>query len=155
MRRAGLYLALVALASLSLAFCSARVGAQQPNYDFAARRWDNPIGIGGWYMRRYEWHAFYASSATLCAEFVHRSTGLARIPSALSCGVGMGLVPHVVGLARHQYAFDARDWTFDLVNRSAPVILWTGTSGKTWQSKTLAFTTIVAAYFATAPFASP
>lgn len=148
-----LYLALMAFGALSLGYCSAN--AQQPNYDFAARRWDNPTGIGGWYMRRYEWHAFYATTATASAEFLHRSTGLNRGVSALTVTLGMGLIPHVVGVSRKQYPFDARDWAFDLVNRAAPLILWTGVSGKSWQSKTLAASTLVCAYFATAPFASP
>jgi hypothetical protein len=155
MRRARLAFLLLCASCVGLAYCASRVGAQQPNYNFAAKRWDNPFGKGGWEMRRYEWHAFYATSATLCAEFVHRSTGLRRGPSAISCTIGMGLIPHVVGVSRNEYPFNARDWTFDLVNRAAPVILWTGVSGRSWQSKTLAFTTFVAAYFATAPFASP
>ena len=147
MRRLIVVLALIVIALAS------RVGAQ--DYNFAAKRWDNPLGRGGWEMRRYEWHVFYASTATAGAEFLHRSTGLSRGLSALTVSLGMGLVPHVVGVTRNRYPFDGRDWAFDLVNRSAPLILWTGTSGKSWQSKTLACTTIIAAYFALAPYASP
>jgi hypothetical protein len=157
MRRvAWAYFILVAFGSLSLAFCASRVGAQEPDCNLAAKRWDNPISDGGgMYLRRYQWHIAYASASTLSAEFLHRATGLPRWASALSMSVAMGVLPHVRGISRGQYVFNARDWGFDLFNRAAPLVIWTGMSGQTWQSRTLAGTTILGGYFSLVCWASP
>jgi hypothetical protein len=107
-------------------------------------------------MRRYQWHAFYAAMSTGASEAIHRTTHLPRWASALTATVGLGLVPHIrSGLVGRRYPFNPADWGFDLFDRAAPMFVWSGVSGGTWQSPTVAATTYFAGYAALACYASP
>jgi hypothetical protein len=134
-----------------------RISQPPPDCSLAAKRYDNPFSDShGWTMRRYEWHAFYFGLSTIAAEGIHRVTKLPRWASATIATVGIGVIPHIRGgIIKRQYPIAPLDWAFDGVNRAAPLIIWTGASGKTWQSRTLAATTIASSYFALACYASP
>ena len=123
----------------------------------ARRAYDNPFSDSrGWSMRRYEWHAFYAGLSTLTAYGIHKTTKLPSWASAAIATVGIGLVPHIRGgLIRRDYAINALDWSFDVVNRGAPAFVALGQSGKSWESKTLAATAFVGSYLALACYSSP
>jgi hypothetical protein len=123
----------------------------------ARRAYDNPFSDSrGWSMRRYQWHAFYAGLSTLTAYGIHKTTKLPAWASAAVATVGIGLLPHIRGgLIKHDYKVNPLDWGFDMFNRGAPTILLVGQSGNTWQSRTLAATTLVGGYFALACYSSP
>jgi hypothetical protein len=125
--------------------------------NLARPAYDNPFSDSrGWTMRRYEWHAFYAGLSTLTAYGIHKTTKLPAWASATIATVGIGLLPHIRGgLIKHEYGVNALDWGFDVLDRGAPALLVLGRSGHTWQSKTLAATTLVAGYFALACYSSP
>lgn len=107
-------------------------------------------------MRRYQWHAFYAAASTATAEGIHRLTHLPRWASAVTATVALGVIPHVrSGLLIKRYPINPPDWGFDLFNRSAPVFVWSGQRGGTWQSEALSATAYVAGYAALACYASP
>lgn len=130
--------------------------AQQPDCNLAEKRFDNPISdTHGFVMRRYQWHVSYMAASTLIAEGIHRTTKLPRWASALTSTVAIGFLPHARGYVTGKYRVNVRDWAFDGVTRAAPLILWTGWSGQTWQSKTLAWTTLAGSYFSLACYASP
>jgi hypothetical protein len=107
-------------------------------------------------MRRYQWHAFYATLSTATAEVIHRTTHLPRWASAVTATVGLGLVPHIRGgLLDRRYPIDPADWGFDLFDRAAPIFVWSGVSGGTLRSQTVAATTFLVGYAALACYASP
>jgi hypothetical protein len=153
-RRAALLLALLAL---PLSAQGLRITVPAPDCALADRRFDNPFSDrAGWTMRRYQWHAFYFGLSSLAAEGIHRTTKLPRWASATIATIGIGVVPHIRGgIIKREYPINPLDWTFDAVNRAAPLIIWTGASGNSWQSRTLAVTTIVSSYAALACYASP
>lgn len=149
----------VRLAALLLLVATAPLNAQgapsRRDCNLARVAWDNPLGSGGWYMRRWEWHVTYAATSLIASEALHRTTHIPRLASAIATTIALGLLPHVVGLARHSYPFNPGDVGFDALNRGLSLVVWTGSSGATWQSKTLAITTFVSAYAALACYASP
>lgn len=154
MRRAWLYFALIACAAASLAVCASRVGAQQPDCNLAAKRFDGaPFGDSGILLRRYQWHAIKAATGTLAAEGIHRTTKLPRWASALSAVALVSVAPHVVGASKGWYRVSPLDWAFDAFVTGAPMLLWA--TSETTQEKTLAATTFAGGYFALACFASP
>jgi len=107
-------------------------------------------------MRRYQWHAFYAALSTATAEVIHRTTHLPRWASAVTATVGLGLVPHIRGgLFDRRYPINPADWGFDLFDRAAPIFVWSGASGGTVRSQTLAATPFLVGYAALACYASP
>jgi hypothetical protein len=154
----------VAIAFLLAASSSAdaqaiRLEHRPPDCNLARPAFDNPFSDrAGWTMPRYAWHGFYAALSTASAEGLHHLTGWPRWSTALIASVGIGFIPHVrqVILAPSgQRTINVRDWAFDGFVRSAPLILWTGTSDGTWQSKTLAATTLLGGYFSLACWGSP
>ncbi|HSQ32804.1 MAG TPA: hypothetical protein VLN49_23270 [Gemmatimonadaceae bacterium] len=106
-------------------------------------------------MRRYQWHAFYAGLSVATAEAIHRTTHMPRWASAATATVAIGLVPHVRGVIRHRYPFNARDWAFDLVNRSAPLFVWRATGPQPWTSRAVTAAGYAGAYLSLACYASP
>src|SRR5437868_10836757 len=84
--------------------------------NLAERRYDNPFADhSGWSMRRYEWHAFYATSSIIAAEGIHRATHLPRWASAVTATIALGILPHIrSGLMLKRYPINAKDWSFDL-----------------------------------------
>lgn len=125
--------------------------------NLAEKRFDNPFADhSGWSMRRYEWHAFYATASTATAEGIHRVTHLPRWASALTATVALGIIPHVrSGLLVRRYPVNPPDWGFDLFNRAAPLFVWSGLKGGTVRSEVVSATTYVAGYAALACYASP
>lgn len=106
-------------------------------------------------MRRYQWHAFYAGLSVATAEAIHRTTHMPRWASAATATVAIGLVPHVRGVIRRRYPFDARDWAFDLVDRSAPLFVWRESAPQSWESRTVTAAAYAGAYLSLACYASP
>lgn len=149
-RLVALLLLLVASAPLT-----AQGDSSRRDCNLARKAGDDPFGGKGFYLRRWQWHVGYAAASTLTAEALHQTTGMPRLASALTATLALGLMPHAIGLATHQYRLNLADVAFDLVDRSTAILLWTGTSGGTWQSKTLALTTFAGAYGALACYASP
>ena len=129
----------------------------KPDCNLAERRFDNPVADhSGWWMRRYQWHAFYAITSTVAAEGIHRVTHLPRWASAVTAAVVLGVAPHVrSSLLTRQYPVDPLDWGFDAFNRAAPIFVWSGLSGGSWRSKTLAAATYAVGYASLACYASP
>lgn len=158
MQKAGLLLAALALSTCAPTPLAAQVRWEHPPPDcrLAEKRLDGNSVLGTWTMRRYEWHALTATASIVTAEAIHRAARLPRWASAVTAWALIGLAPHIVnGALRHVYPINPRDWGFDAFNAAAPVILWTGASGGTWQSKALAATTELGGYFSLACFASP
>jgi len=135
----------------------AQASRHGPDCNLAEKRFDNPFADhSGWLMRRYQWHAFYAVASTATAEGIHRVTHLPRWASAVTATVGLGVLPHIrSGLLVRRYPINPPDWGFDLFNRAAPLFVWSGLRGGTWQSQALAATTYAAGYAALACYASP
>ena len=123
----------------------------------ARQAYDNPFSDSrGWSMRRYQWHAFYAGLSTVAAYGIHKTTRLPTWASAAIATVGIGLVPHIrSGLIMREYPVHVLDWSFDVMNRSAPAFFVLGQSGDNWKSRTLAATTFVGGYLALACYSSP
>jgi len=123
----------------------------------ARQAYDNPFSDSrGWSMRRYQWHAFYAGLSTAAAYGIHKTTRLPKWASAAIATVGIGLVPHIRGgLIKRDYPVHVLDWSFDVMNRSAPAFFVLGQSGNNWKSRTLAATTFVGGYLALACYSSP
>jgi len=136
---------------------SAQSHRRRADCNLAERRYDNPFADhSGWSMRRYEWHAFYATGSIVTAEAVHRAIGLPRWASAVTATVALGILPHVrSGLMLRRYPVNARDWSFDLFTRAAPIFVWSGLRGANWESQTLTATTYAAGYAVLACYASP
>jgi hypothetical protein len=145
------------LSVVAASTASAQRPRHGPDCNLAERRYDNPFADhSGWSMRRYQWHAFYAGMSTAAAEAIHRTTHLPRWASAVTATVGIGLIPHIrSGLVAKRYPFNPADWGFDLFDRAAPIFVWSGMSGGTWPSRTVAATTYLAGYAALACYASP
>src|SRR5690242_9535540 len=82
------------LSSLAVAPLPAQSQRHRADCNLAERRYDNPFADhSGWSMRRYEWHAFYATGSIVTAEAVHRTTGLPRWASAVTATVALGILP--------------------------------------------------------------
>lgn len=146
--------------ALALIVCtSARVvSAQAPRRDcnLARRAYDDPFSDShGWHMRRYEWHAFYAGLSIATAEALHRVTHMPRWASAATATIALGLVPHVRGLIRHKYPFDGPDWAFDLVNRSAPLLVWRESLAQSWTERAATAAGYAGTYLSLVCYASP
>ena len=146
--------------AFALMLCSAArvVSAQAPARDcnLARRAYDDPFSDShGWHMRRYEWHAFYAGVSIAAAEALHRTTRMPRWASAVTASLAIGLIPHVRGVIRHTYPFDGRDWAFDLVNRSAPLLVWRESLDQSWTTRASTAAGYAGAYLALACYASP
>jgi hypothetical protein len=135
----------------------AQTSPNSPDCDLTKRRFDDPFrDHSGWWMPRYQWHAFYAVASIAAAEGIHRVTHMPRWASAVTATVALGLVPHIRGgLVTKRYPIDPLDWGFDAFNRSAPIFVWGGERAGTWQSRTIAATSYVAGYAALVCFASP
>jgi hypothetical protein len=132
------------------------LGAQQPDWDLARKAWDSPISYGGgWYMPRYAWHTLGVAEGVSAAWTISTTTGMKWQSSLVVSCIGTGIVPHAVGLAARKYPLNTRDVAFDAFLRCSPIILVSGFKAKAWQSRVFALTTVVATYFALAPFASP
>lgn len=148
----------VRVVALLLVLTSASAMAQgdssRRDCNLARRAYDNPLPGVGFVLRRWQWHATYALTSVAAAELLHQ-VGMPRSAAAVAATLAIGLMPHAIGIATHQYRFNLSDVVFDLVDRSAPLVLWVGSSGNTWQSKTLALTTFASAYGALACYASP
>lgn len=115
------------LAPLLAGLCVSSIQAQRCNV--LERRYDNPLSDShSWAMPAVAWHASYAVLSLGTAYLIHRATKLSTTKSAWAATLGLGLVPHVRGLVRHSYPFDAGDWSFDLSNRGLPAYLTLGTS---------------------------
>ena len=143
-----------------LIFCSTSrmVHAQAPTRDcnLARRAYDDPFSDShGWHMRRYEWHAFYAGLSVAAAEALHRTTHMPRWASAATATIAIGLIPHVRGVIRHKYPFDGPDWAFDLVDRSAPLVVWRESLDQPWTERAATAAAYVGAYLSLACYASP
>jgi hypothetical protein len=72
--------------------------------------------VGPWEVTgpRIGFHALRAEGGVLA----YRALRVAHVPPALAAPLGgalSGAGPHVVGVATHQYPFDAADWAADLV----------------------------------------
>jgi hypothetical protein len=158
-RRTALVLFLLLVCVAPIRAQSVRFVNQPPDCDLARKAYDNPFSDShGFVLRRYQWHAFYAALSTGSAEALHRITGWPRWSTALITSVGIGVVPHLrqtVMAADGHRTINARDWAFDAFIRSAPLILRTGRSARSWQSKTLVATRFVGGYLTLACFASP
>ncbi len=141
----------------SASILPAQRSAAAPNCDLTQRRFDDPFSDHvGWSMPRYQWHAFYAVASIAASEGIHRVTHMPRWASAVTATVAIGIIPHIRGgLLIKRYPVDPLDWSFDAFNRSAPIFVWSGMSGGTWQSKTIAATTYAAGYAALACYSSP
>jgi hypothetical protein len=130
--------------------------ARPRDCNLARQAYDDPFADSrGWHMRRYQWHTFYAGLSVATAEVIHRTTHMPRWASAATATVAIGLVPHVRGVIRHRYPFDARDWAFDLVNRSAPLFVWRATRPQPWASRAATAAGYAASYLSLACYASP
>jgi len=130
--------------------------ARPRDCNLARQAYDDPFADSrGWHMRRYQWHTFYAGLSVATAEVIHRTTHMPRWASAATATVAIGLVPHVRGVIRHRYPFDARDWAFDLVNRSAPLFVWRATRPQPWTSRAATTAGYAASYLSLACYASP
>jgi hypothetical protein len=148
-----------------LSISTARIGAQsirfvnqRPDCALGRKAYDNPFSDShGFVLRRYQWHLFYAALSTGGAEALHQVTGWPRWSTALITSVGLGLVPHLrqTVMADGQRTINTRDWAFDGLIRSAPLIFRTGRRGGNWQSRTLAATEFVGGYLSLACYASP
>ena len=143
-----------------LIFCSTSriVNAQAPARDcnLARRAYDDPFSDShGWHMRRYEWHAFYAGLSVAAAEALHRTTHMPRWASAATATIAIGLIPHVRGVIRHKYPFDGPDWAFDLVDRSAPLVVWRESLDQPWTGRAMTAAAYVGGYLSLACYASP
>lgn len=125
----------------------ASVLGAQPNCNLAERRSDGP-----WVMRRYQWHALGLAEGIGGAVVARKVLRLPLLAS-VSLVPTVTLVLHVHGVKR--YGWTVQDWAFDALLRSAPAFYLLGTSGKTWQSRSLALTSYVAGYLAGACFSSP
>ena len=140
----------------TMLLATAHVGAQQPDCNLARKSFDNPFSDShGYSLRRYQWHAAYATTGAIVGETIHRTTGLPRWASFLIAGTTIKVIPHVRGVMEHRYAFNGRDWAFDAFIGAAPLIAWAGWTGGNWQSRALGATTLVGGYFSLACFASP
>ena len=106
-------------------------------------------------MRRYEWHAFYAGLSVAAAEALHRTTHMPRWASAATATIAIGLIPHVRGVIRHKYPFDGPDWAFDLVDRSAPLVVWRESLDQPWTERAATAAAYVGGYLSLACYASP
>lgn len=129
---------------------AAQIRQPGPDCNLARRAGDNPFtdrAGSGWYMRRYEWHAFYIGAAFGISEALHQTTGWQRRITAFVPAIGIGLVPHVRGAVRHTYAIDPLDWTFDAYRAAIPLLLT--------MPKKQSIPVIVLGYVALACFASP
>jgi hypothetical protein len=152
---------LIAAAIIVIVAASASSAQNAPSSprdcDLTKRRFDDPFADhAGWWMPRYQWHAFYAVASVAAAEGIHRVTHMPRWASAVTATVALGIIPHIRGgLVTKRYPIDPLDWGFDAFNRSAPLFVWGGDRGGTWQSKTLAATSYVAGYAALVCYASP
>jgi hypothetical protein len=143
-----------------LILCSAgRVSAAQTpvrDCNLARKAYDDPFSDShGWHMRRYEWHAFYAGLSVAAAEALHRTTHMPRWASATTATIAIGLLPHVRGVIRHRYPFRGADWAFDLVNRSAPLVVWRESLDRSWTQRAGTAAGYVGSYLALACYASP
>ena len=149
-----------------LSISTAPIGAQSIRFvnpprdcNLGRKAYDNPFSDShGFYLRRYQWHLFYAALSTGGAEALHQVTGWPRWSTALISSVGFGLVPHVrqtVKAPDGERTINARDWAFDGLIRSAPLILRTGRGGGGWKSRTIATTGFVAGYLSLACYGSP
>lgn len=146
---------LKALAAMMLLACT-QLRAQAPDCDLARKAYDNPFSDHhGYVLRRYQWHAAYASASAVTGEVIHRATGLPRWASFLISGTAIKVVPHVRGVMQHRYPFNARDWAFDGFIGAAPLIAWAGWTGGDWRSRVLGATTLTMGYVGLACFASP
>lgn len=157
-RSAFLALMLCIIGSMSVSSpITAQTPPRRPDCDLAERRYDNPFADhSGWYMRRYEWHAFYAVASTATAEGIHRLTHLPRWASAVTATVALGVVPHLrSGVFERRYPINPPDWGFDLFNRAAPLFVWYGLKGGTWQSGAASGAAYVVGYATLACYASP
>lgn len=89
---------------------------QPPDCRTGAAWYDGGHLIGG-YMPRYDWHALTATESVLLAKGLERL----HVPRPrLLAMMGVGLLPHVIGVASHAYPFNPRDWVAHLAQSSAP-----------------------------------
>jgi hypothetical protein len=56
---------------------------------------------------------------------------------------------------RHKYPFDGPDWAFDLVNRSAPLVVWRESLDQSWTQRAATAAGYVGGYLSLACYASP
>ena len=146
--------------AFALVLCTAahvaHAQARPRDCNLARRAYDDPFTDSrGWHMRRYQWHAFYAGLSVATAEAIHRTTRMPRWASAATATVAIGLVPHVRGVIRRRYPFDARDWAFDVVDRSAPLFVWRVSAPQSWTSRTVTAAGYAGSYLSLACYASP
>lgn len=138
---------------------SVRFVNQPADCNLARKAYDNPFSDShGFIMRRYQWHLFFAALSTGSAEALHQVTGWPRWSTALITSVGLGVVPHlrqtVMASGGHRM-IDAKDWMFDGLIRSAPLILRTGTGRGSRQANALAAAGFIGGYLSLACYASP
>lgn len=147
----------IVVSSLAVSSLSAQNQRHLADCNLAERRYDNPFADhSGWSMRRYQWHAFYATSSIVASEGIHRATHLPRWASAVTATVALGILPHIrSGLMLRRYPINARDWSFDLFTRAAPIFVWSATRGASWESQTVVAIAYAAGYAALACYASP
>ena len=145
---------------------TARIGAQSIRFvnrpadcNLARKAYDNPFSDShGFMLRRYQWHLFFAAVSTGSAEALHQATGWPRWSTALITSVGFGVVPHVrqtLMASGGQRTIDVKDWAFDGLIRSAPLILRTGSGRGSRQANAIAAVGFVGAYLSLACYASP
>ena len=97
----------------------------------------------------------YAGLSVAAAEALHRTTHMPRWASAATATIAIGLIPHVRGVIRHKYPFDGPDWAFDLVDRSAPLVVWRESLDQPWTGRAMTAAAYVGGYLSLACYASP
>ena len=114
-------LVIMAMFILTATLVSCRLEAQR-NCDLGQPKFDNPFLDGaGWVQPRIIWHVFHAELAFVVSDGLHRITRLPRRITALVPPLA-SLAFHIRGVRQHRYAFDGRDWAFDIALRSGPLL---------------------------------
>ena len=148
---------------LTISACSSTAWAQnsepfKPSCNITRKAFDNPFrdGMNGYWLPRYQWHALKVGAVAMSGEVLHRTTRLPRWAAFTMSGVAIAVVPHIRGVTRGAYAFDAKDWAFDTFLGAVPLAAWSAWQGThRWESRAVAGTAIAGGYLALACVGSP
>jgi hypothetical protein len=99
---------------------------QKPDCDPLALAWDKPLPGREYHAPRVVWWGGYALASMAAADgldWVYTKATHRKLPpwiGATTASAGIGLLPHVIGYAKHEYRINVGDWSFDLLTRSLP-----------------------------------